>query len=265
MLQYSLNRSKRQNKKIETHSKVLGKYDGCIDQYNIEYSDEYDRKAKVENDKAKTDAKSAFMQRVATQTAGFWAMAQAVADASVYKKDDFEEILSESEMINSQTEESEYNPSDSEDHYSEYNQLETESVETTDSVKEDYEDLSDEYDRKAKVENDKAKTDAKSAFMQRVATQTAGFWAMAQAVADASVYKKDDFEEILSESEMINSQTEESEYNPSDSEDHYSEYDQLETESVVSTDSVKEDYEDLSDEYLSDGDSDYDPETDSYE
>ena len=82
---------------------------------------------------------------------------------------------------------------------------------------------------------------------------------------DASVYKKDDFEEILSESEEDNfSETEDSEYYPSDSEDDYSEYDQLETESV-STDSVEEDYEDLSDEYLSDGDSDYDPETDSYE
>ncbi len=82
---------------------------------------------------------------------------------------------------------------------------------------------------------------------------------------DASVYKKDDFEEILSESEEDNfSETEDSEYYPSDSEDDYSEHDQLETESV-STDSVEEDYEDLSDEYLSDGDSDYDPETDSYE
>ena len=82
---------------------------------------------------------------------------------------------------------------------------------------------------------------------------------------DASVYKKDDFEEILSESEEDNfSETEDSEYYPSDSEDDYSEYDQLETESVE-TDSVEENYEDLSDEYLSDGDSDYDPETDSYE
>ena len=118
MLQYSLNRSKRQNKKIETHSKVVGKYDGWIDQYNIEYSDEYDN------------------------------------DESGYKKDDFivsdnkydfEEILSESEDDYSEIEESEYNPSDSEDDYSEYDQLETESVETTDSVEEDYEDLSDEY------------------------------------------------------------------------------------------------------------------------
>ena len=81
---------------------------------------------------------------------------------------------------------------------------------------------------------------------------------------DASLYKKDDFEEILSESEEDNFSEEDSEYNPSDSEDDYSEYDELETESV-STDSVEEDYENLSDEYLSDGDSDYDPETDSYE
>ena len=118
MLQYSLNRSKRQNKKIETHSKVVGKYDGWIDQYNIEYSDEYDN------------------------------------DELGYKKEDFivsdnkydsEEILSESEDDYSETENSEYEPNDSEDDYSEYDQLETESVETPDSVEEDYENLSDEY------------------------------------------------------------------------------------------------------------------------
>ena len=104
MLQYALNRSKRQNKEIETYSKV----EGWIDEFNMEYNDDI--------------------------------------DASVYKKDDFEEILSESEEDNfSETEDSEYYPSDSEDDYSEYDQLETESVETTDSVEEDYEDLSDEY------------------------------------------------------------------------------------------------------------------------
>ena len=107
MLQYALNRSKRQNKEIETYSKVEGKCNGWIDELNMEYNDDI--------------------------------------DASVYKKDDFEEIPSESEDDYSETEESEYNPSDSEDDYSEYDQLETESVETTDSVEEDYENLSDEY------------------------------------------------------------------------------------------------------------------------
>ena len=118
MLRYSLNRSKRQNKKIETHSKVVGKYDGWIAQYNIEYSDEYDNH---ESGLKKDD----FI----------------VND----KKDDFEEIPSESGDDYSETEESEYNPSDSEDDYSEHNQLETESVVSTDSVEEDYEDLSEEY------------------------------------------------------------------------------------------------------------------------
>ena len=139
MLQYALNESKRQNKKIERYSKV----EGLIDQFNIEYNDEYEKEAKAEKD----DAKSAFMQRVAKQKAGFWAVAKAVADASGYKKDDFEEILSESEEDNfSETENSEYEPSDSEeDDYSQYDQLETESVLSTDSVEEDYENLSDEY------------------------------------------------------------------------------------------------------------------------
>jgi hypothetical protein len=140
MLQYSVSRSRRQNKKIERNSKVEGKYHGWIDQYDREYNDEYDKEAK-------TDAESAFMQRVETQKAGFWALIkaqQAVDAASVYKKDDFEEILSESEGDNFSEEESEYEPSDSEDDYSEYDQLETESV-STDSVEEDYENLSDEY------------------------------------------------------------------------------------------------------------------------
>ena len=107
MLQYSLNRSKRQNMKTQTNSKVVGKYDGWIDEFNIKYNDD--------------------------------------KDESVFKKDHFEEIPSESEDDYSETEESEYNPSDSEDDYSEYDQLETKSVVSTDSVEEDYENLSDEY------------------------------------------------------------------------------------------------------------------------
>ena len=93
--------------KTETYSKVEEKYNGWIDEFNIEYNDDIQE--------------------------------------SVFKKDDFEEIPSESEDNYSETEESEYNPSDSEDDYSEYDQLETKSVETTDSVEEDYENLSDEY------------------------------------------------------------------------------------------------------------------------
>lgn len=47
MLLYSLSRSKKQNKKIETYSKVLGKSDVCIDQFNIKSNDEYDKNASV--------------------------------------------------------------------------------------------------------------------------------------------------------------------------------------------------------------------------